>query len=50
MRSSACLAASVEAARADFSATISTEFPDEGCTSILPLTLVISTRPPGCSS
>ena len=47
MRSSASLAASEVPARALFSATISTVFPVEGCTSIRPFTLRISTRPPG---
>jgi hypothetical protein len=50
MRSSACFAASSLAALAVFSAMTSTVFPFEGSTRILPLTLLISTRPPGESS
>ncbi len=50
MRSSASFAAAGVDAFATFWATTSTVFPVDGSTSILPLTLLISTRPPGESS
>jgi hypothetical protein len=50
MRPSASRAASAVAPRAVFTATTSTLFPDDASTSILPLTLTISTRPPGWRS
>ena len=48
-RSSAALAASDEAPRAFLVASTSTVLPVDGSTSILPLTLLISTRPFGSS-